>query len=245
MMLSERQVKKDIVHFSQKLYQKGFVANHDGNISVRVGDRLWATPTAQSKGDVTEDMLVSVDQKGKKLTGKYNIFSEIDLHLSCYRLRPDINVVIHAHPPMATSFACAGVQPHDVFIAEAVVTLGQETPLVPFIPPGCSETEKTLSNYLPYADVFLLKRHGVLSVGKDLAQAYYRLELVEHLCNIEFKAKQLGGVKALPQAILDKLLRKRDSAGLGRPKKVSQTPKMPIEKIVEEEVRKLLGEMPQ
>ncbi len=241
-MISEVKLKKELIHFCQKLHAQGFVANHDGNISVKASSKLWATPTAQNKGDVTEDMLVSLDLDGKKLSGTYSIFSEIDLHLACYRLRPDIEVVIHAHPPIATAFAVSGIPLQKVFIAEAIVTLGQEVPLVPFISPGCPDTQKTLSSFLPYADVFLLQNHGVLVVGKDLAQAYYRLELVEHLAKIEWVAKSLGAPKALSQKTIEKLLEKRKKAGLAHPSKQENTIPSSLDQIVAEEVHRFLSQ---
>src|SRR3989344_8961808 len=144
--------KKDLVRFAHKLYQKGFVANHDGNLSVKASNQLWMTPTAQSKGDVTESMLVSTDLKGKQLSGSYNPrvgkpFSELNLHLACYATRPDIGAVVHAHSPVATAFSSAGRSLSPIFIAEAIVTLGDHIPLVPFIPPGCPNTSKVLSSY--------------------------------------------------------------------------------------------------
>lgn len=234
-MISDIKLKKEIIRFCQKLYKKGFVANHDGNISVKAGSKLWVTPSAQSKGDVTEDMLVSTDLSGKKISGNYSVFSEIDLHVLAYQLRSDIEVVIHAHPPVATSFAASQTPLSKVFIAEAIVTLGEEIPLV---------TEKDLSPFLPYYDVLLLQNHGVLAIGKTLEQAYYRLELVEHLAKIEWHAKSLGGVKSLPADIVQTLLEKREKQGLSRPKCpaviLNQMRNPSLEKIVEEEVRRLL-----
>lgn len=241
-MISEVKLKKDIMKFCQKLTAQGFVANHDGNISVKVGSKLWATPTAQSKGDVTEEMLVSLDMSGKKVSGAYSVFSEIDLHLACYRLRPDIEVVIHAHPPIATAFAVSGTPLQKIFIAEAIVTLGEEIPLVPFIPPGCPNTQNVLSPFLDEADVFLLQNHGVLAVGKDLAQAYYRLELVEHLAKIEWHAKSLGNPKALPQKTVEQLLEKRKKAGLVRLPNPKDKISSSLDQIVAEEVSLFLSQ---
>lgn len=214
-MTSEPQLKKEIVHFSHKLYAKGFVANHDGNISVRVQNKLWATPTAQSKGDVSEEMLVGVDLSGKKISGSHAVFSEMDLHVACYRLRPDISVVIHAHPPVTTAFAASHQRLSPIFIAEAIVTLGDQIPLVPFISPGCENTEKILKPFLEHADALLLENHGVLVVGKTLAQTYYRLELMEHLAQIEWHAKTVGGIKPLSPEIVQQQLIKRQKSGLG------------------------------
>ena len=208
-------IKKNLIRFGNKLYQKGFVANHDGNLSAKVGQQLWMTPTAQSKGDVTESMLVSTDLKGKQLSGSHKHFSELNLHLACYGARSDITSVVHAHPPVATAFASAGKSLSPIFIAEAIVTLGDQIPLVPFIPPGCPNTSKVLSSYFQKADVVLLENHGVLAVGRTLEEAYYRLELVEHLAHIEEKAQSLGGIKPLPPSLVQKLLTKRAEMKLG------------------------------
>ncbi|HBQ20649.1 MAG: hypothetical protein A2Z91_07945 [Deltaproteobacteria bacterium GWA2_38_16] len=232
----ESKIKNHIVQFSHKLYAKGFVANHDGNISVKSGTKIIATPTAQSKGDVTEEMLVTLNQEGKKIAGTYNIFSEINLHLTCYHSRPDIQAIVHAHPPMATSFAVSQTPLQKIYIAEAIVTLGEEVPLI---------CEKKLSEYLNYYDVFLLKNHGVLAVGSTLAQAYYRLELVEHLAKIEWYSKPLGNPKPLSQDLIQALLEKRQKAGLGRPKPPSSSPSsqtLPLDQIVAEEVQKFLSQ---
>ena len=231
-------LKKEILYFSHKLYQKGFVANHDGNISIKIASRILATPTSQSKGDITEEMLILLDEKGIKISGKYNVFSEINLHLASYNLRKDIQAVIHAHPPFTTAFACSGKSLEKIFIAEAIISLGKEIPLVPFIPPNCPETEKTLSQYLSHTDVLLLENHGVLAVGKNLAQAYYRLELVEHLAQIEWHSKALGGIKPLPEKTVQKLLEKRDQLGLGQP---SLSKNLDLKGIIHEELTKYLS----
>lgn len=231
-------IKEEIIHYSKKLYQKGFVANHDGNISVKTGNHLWATPTAQSKGDVTHEMLVCLDTDGKKVSGTHNVFSEINLHVACYELRKEISVVIHAHPPTATALACTGQTIDPIFIAEAIVTLGDKIPLVPFIPPGCPQTKETLRPHLAIADVLLLRNHGVIAVGNSLEQTYYRLELVEHLATIAWRAKAFGTLSDLPRKTVETLLEKRKKAGLGP--KVESTPgTIDLKEIIREELANL------
>lgn len=204
-----------IADYAQRLHARGWVANHDGNISVREGGRFLATPTATSKAEVRADGLVIVDDKGEKIGGRGKPFSEMGLHLQVYKNRPDVNAVVHAHPPTATGFAVAGVALDAAFLPEAVVSLGPGVPTVPFAAPGPAACA-ALSAYCQDYDAVLLGGHGVLSWGPDLETAYLRMELVEHLARIALVARQLGGVRPLPADVLPALLQARARAGLGK-----------------------------
>ena len=126
-----------MVDVCDALYRKGWVANHDGNVTYRLdSDRYLSTPTAESKGVVSEEMLIVIDENGKVLSGTHRPFSERVLHLAAYQARPDVKAVIHAHPPTATAFAVAGKGLDRPIIAEAVVSLGPRIPLVPYALPG-------------------------------------------------------------------------------------------------------------
>ncbi|HEY2747484.1 MAG TPA: class II aldolase/adducin family protein [Polyangia bacterium] len=207
---------KEVADYAQRLHARGWVANHDGNVSVRDGGgRFLATPTATSKAAVRADALVVVDDAGKQVGGRGKPFSEIGLHLTVFANRSDVNAVIHAHPPTATGFAVAGVPLDDAFIAEAVVSLGPGVPTVPFAAPG-AEACRALAAYVGAHDAVLLGGHGVLTWGPDLETAYLRMELVEHLAKVALVARQLGGVRPLPSTILPTLLESRAKAGLGR-----------------------------
>jgi L-fuculose-phosphate aldolase len=211
----EYRVKAELVDISRRLHARGWVANHDGNVTCRVGEgRIWATPTAVSKGVINEEMLIAVDLEGKRIAGRLRPFGEIGLHLACYRAREDVRAVVHAHPPTATGFACAGVDLPAAMMPEAVVSLGPEIPTAPYAPPGPAAAE-AVAALVARADAFLLARHGVLTVGVDLEQAYLRMELVEHYARIAKVAIELGGVSALPPADVQKLLEARAKAGLG------------------------------
>ena len=213
--MSDRQRAAEVADYAQRLHARGWVANHDGNVSVRDGSgRFLATPTATSKAAVRADGLVVVDEAGNKVGGAGKPFSEIGLHLAIYQQRRDVNAVVHAHPPTATGFAVAGVPLDEAFLAEAVVSLGPGVPTVPFAAPG-ADAGRALAGYAADCDAVLLGGHGVLAWGPDLETAYLRVELVEHLAKVALVARQLGGVRPLPSAALPALLAARAKAGLG------------------------------
>lgn len=214
--MNERQLREQVVEYSHRLHANAWVANHDGNVTVRLGPgRTLATPTATSKAKVAVDNLLVVDDDGKPVTGRGKPFSEIGLHLTTYVRRADVSAVVHAHPPHATAIACAGsallTKP---FMAEAVVSLGPSVPTVPFATPG-HEACSALAPLITAHDAVLIANHGVLTVGTDLEQAYLRMELVEHLARIAIEAEKLGGVRPLPESMLATLLEARQKAGLG------------------------------
>lgn len=215
--MTEHRLRVELCTYSQRLHERGFVANHDGNISVRLGPgRYLATPTATSKAMVQSDNLVIVDDAGARVSGNGRPFSEMALHLCVYRERPDVQVVMHAHPVTATGFAVAGRGLEVPFLPEAVVSLGPGIPLVPLAAPGGAAVA-ALKPYPRAYDAVLLGGNGVLTWGSDLEQAYLRLELVEHLARIALVAQQLGGVQGLPAAMMPPLLEARRKAGLMPP----------------------------
>lgn len=210
------ELRSQVVQVSNDLHRNGWVANHDGNVTVRLGDgRYLATPTAVSKGDVSDHMLIVVDRDRKVLQGTYRAFSEFVLHLAAYDTRPDVMAVIHAHPPNATAFAVAGRGLGRPILPEAVVSLGPRVPLVPFARPGSDGFVTGPAEALETYDAVLLENHGVVTVGATLEQAYLRMELVEHLARIERLAQQIGSVQYLPDDTIDPLLDARKRAGLG------------------------------
>ncbi|MBU4484939.1 MAG: class II aldolase/adducin family protein [Syntrophaceae bacterium] len=243
-------LKKEIARISQKLDQKGFGANHDGNITCRFEEYLLATPTAESKGDITSEMIIMCDMDGKKVEGVGNSFSEIKLHLAAYRSRDDVKAVVHAHPPYSTARGLAGLPLEDVPIPESIVSIGNIIPVAAFAMPGAPENDQIVANMLEVSDVFMMPGNGVLSVGDDLTQAYLRLELVEHLAKIVVLTNQIGKPFEMNDGDIKKLLDKRASIGLGPEGRVNRSEKVKVEgssselddlkKIIKEEVKKVL-----
>jgi L-fuculose-phosphate aldolase len=210
--MNEEVLRSELVETSRALHRRGWVANHDGNVTARLGPgRFLSTPTAVSKGAVAAEMLIVVDDQARVVAGTRKAFSELKLHLAAYRARPDIGCVVHAHPPTATGFAVAGLGLGPAFMAEPVVSIGRDVPLVPFGLPGDPQLEADLCGALAGADCVLLANHGVLTVGPDLETCLLRMELVEHVAKIALVARQLGGAVALPGEVVDKLQAKHDA----------------------------------
>lgn len=192
-------VKEQICDIAHRVWQLGWVAANDGNISVRIEkDHYLTTPTGVSKSFLTPDMIVEVDGNGKLMDGNknYRPSSEFPMHLRCYNDRDDVNAVVHAHPPTATGFAIAGIPLDKYTMPEAIISLGA-VPLAKYGTPSTNEIPDAVAEWLPNHDVMLLQNHGALSVGCDLVTAYYRMETLELFAKTSLVAIQLGGEKEL------------------------------------------------
>lgn len=213
-MIGSRSLRREVAAASRFLHERGWVANHDGNVTARDGATIIATPTATSKRLVDEPGLVEVDATGKAARGK--VFGEIGLHLVVYERRPDVGAIVHAHPPHATAIACSRQNPIErPFIAEALVSLGPVIPKITFAAPG-DPAKAALAPWCELVDAALLGNHGVIAWGRDCEQALLRLELVEHLARIAILAAPLGGVEPLPDALFAPMMQARAKAGIGK-----------------------------
>ena len=209
-------LRAQLVETSRRLHQMGWVANHDGNVSVRLtGNRFLITCTAVSKLDVDDAALLVVNDKGEVLEGRRKPFGELDLHLAAYRARPDAVAVLHAHPPYATATGLVGQALDCPALPEAVVSLGVLIPLALRTLPRSEAGVKQLEALVVEHDAVLLCGNGALTLGDDLNQALLRMELVEHLAKIMHLARQMGTVRPLAAGELETLLAARTKAGLG------------------------------
>lgn len=205
-MSSERQYRSEIVSFGKMLHQRGYVAAMDGNLSVRLDDqRILATPTAMSKGALRPSDLVIVDLEGRVIAGKHHVSSEIAMHLLIYRLRPDVNGIVHAHPPTATGFAAAGIPLNQPLVCEVVIGLGS-IPLAKYGTPGTPELSASLEPLISEYDAVLMSNHGVVTYGDTLSHAYMKMETVEHFAQIALVTHILGRQQPLQKEDLEKLL---------------------------------------
>lgn len=208
MYKSDFEVKKEICEIGRRIYQDGFVAANDGNISVKIDDDTYfTTPTGVSKGYMTPDMICKVDGKGvpKESTGKYRPSSEFKMHLKVYQERPDVKAVVHAHPPIATSFAIAGIALDKLIMPEAIIFLGA-VPIAQYGTPSTMEIPESLEPYIQDYDAILLANHGALSFGCDLNTAFFRMESTEFYAKLTYYATMLGGAKEIPCGEVKKLI---------------------------------------
>jgi L-fuculose-phosphate aldolase len=223
------QLRADIVEIGRRLWARGFVASNDGNISVRLGpDRLLMTPASVSKGFMTPDMMVVTDLDGVMVQGApgRKPSSEALMHLAAYRLRPDVGAVVHAHPPLATGFAVAGIPLDRAVLAEVVTTLGS-IPIAEYGTPSTRELADAVAPYLKAHDGLLLANHGALALGKDLFAAYYKMETIEHFARISLVARLLGREHLLSRDEVDRLQGLRGTYGIASPAPICPDPVTP------------------
>jgi L-fuculose-phosphate aldolase len=181
---SDFEAKESLVDIGRRIYVKGFVAANDGNISCKVGpNSIWVTPTGVSKGFMTTDMMIKMDLDGNIIKGKLKPTSEFKMHLRVYKENPEIMAVTHAHPPIATSFSIAGISLDKPILPEAIVQLGS-VPVAQYATPGTQDVPNSIAPYCKTHNAVLLANHGALSWGKDIYQAYYRMESIEYYASI-------------------------------------------------------------
>ncbi len=213
-MASEIQLKQDIVEVGRRIWQQGYVAANDGNISIRVAeDTFLCTPTGVSKGFMTPEMIITVNGAGEVLEGNLKPSSEIKMHLGVYRDRPDVNSVVHAHPPISTAFAVVGEPLAKAVLPEFIIILGA-VPIVAYGTPSTTEIPEAIAQYLQDYDAFLLENHGALTVGTDVYNAYFKMETMEHFAKITLAARQLGGERELASDQVQRLMEIRKKLGV-------------------------------
>ncbi|XOQ49464.1 MAG: L-fuculose phosphate aldolase [Eubacteriales bacterium] len=208
-----QQIKEQICDICHRMWQLGWVAANDGNVTVKLEDgNFLATPTGISKSFITPEKIVKINAKGEVLEGEdgYRPSSEIKMHLRCYEERDDVGAVLHAHPPTATGYAVAGKSLDEYSMIETVIAIGS-IPLTPYGTPSTMEVPEAITPYLKEHDVMLLENHGALTVGTDLITAYYRMETLELFAKISLTAHLLGGAKEISQDNIKKLLDLRTS----------------------------------
>ena len=195
-------LRRDIVAVCQRLYQRGFIAGTEGNVSALEGpDRLWITPSGHHKGFLQPADLLLIDLQGQVLFGNGRPSSETPMHLALYRCRPDIRAVVHAHPPLATALTVAGYRLEPPLLPEAVVALG-EVPTIPYQMPTTWQFANDVGAAMCQAEAALLENHGSVAVGTSLQAAFNKMEIVERAAQILYLAKLLGRVQPLsPEAV--------------------------------------------
>jgi len=215
--MTEQELRGAIVEVGRRLYARGYTASNDGNISTRLeGGRLLMTPKSVCKGFMKPEMMVVTDLDGRKIAGDRDPSSEMQMHLEVYRQRPDAQAVVHAHPPIATGFAVAGIPLDRAVLAEVITTLGS-VPLAEYATPSTQELPEAVRKYVKAHDGMLLANHGALTLGADLFAAYYKMETIEHFAKISLVARLLGGERLLSRQEVDRLQGLRGRYGIASP----------------------------
>lgn len=220
---TESGLRREIIQIGRLLYDKGFITASDGNISARLGPgRILVTPSGLHKGFVESEQILVVDENGRRLSPKtaasrdLKPTSELPLHLEVYRRRNDVEAVVHAHPPVTIALSIAGVPMSDCLLPETIVFLGL-IPTTQYATPSSVESLQAIRDFIGGHDALVLQRHGSLTVGSNLMEAFMRLETMEQNARIAFMLAQLGVRNPLPPNEVSKLLRQRAEMGLSRP----------------------------
>lgn len=198
------------------MYRQGYIAAMDGNVSARLDDeRVLVTPTGMHKGFIREDDLVITDLHGKLLRGSKHPSSEFLMHELAYAQRDDVGAVVHAHPPITVALALAGVSLAQCVLSETCLVLG---PILtaPYSTPTTEEVPQVLLPYVRQANAIVMDRHGAITLGRTLDEAYNRLEAMEHAAKITHAARALGPVAPLPPVEVDKLQELARKLGIPR-----------------------------
>ena len=203
------------------LYERGLIAGSEGNISVRLdNNRVLVTPSGLPKGTLQPDDLIVVDAEGRQIEGTRAASSELPMHLHIYRGRPDIHACVHSHAPHATSFAVAGIELPGDILPEVILFVGPIC-LTEYAPPGTDAVGTSLEPFLASGNAFLLRNHGLLTIGNSLKQAFHRHETVEQCARIVHLARQLGNVDSIPPSDKQRLERIRQ--------RLNENPSLPAE----------------
>ena len=217
-VMNEWKLREQMCEIGRRIYNKGFAAANDGNISYRLGeDRVLCSPTRVSKGYMKPDDLCIVDLDGKQVSGKRNRSSEILLHLTIMRARPDVRSVVHCHPPHATAFAVAREPIPKCVLPEIEVFLG-EIAISPYETPGSQSFADTVLPFVKDTDTILLANHGTVTYGSDLEDAYFKTEIIDAYCRILILAKQIGRVNYYTDEKAAELIRLKPKLGIADPR---------------------------
>lgn len=220
--MTEAELREQICLIGQQMHCNGYVDGAGGNISARLDSKhILTTPSGVAKGFMTPDQIIVVDMDGKRVEANTHPHlrptSEIIMHLECYRQRPDIQGVVHAHPPTTIALSIAGLSFTELMMPEVVILLGI-VPTLPYATPASDENRNAIRESIQQHDTLVLAYHGSLTVAKNVWEAYLRLENLEHTAKILYMVKQLGGAKSfISDEQIEHLIAIRERLGLLRP----------------------------
>jgi len=221
--MTERELRAEVCEIGRRLYARGHVAANEGNLSARLSpDRVLCTPTLVSKGYLKPADLAIVDLEANQVAGDRPRTSEIKLHLSIYKHRPDVRAVIHTHPPHATAFAVAGTPIPNGIHPELELMLGPVA-TAPYFTPGTAAFADSVVPFLEKTSAVLLESHGLVTYGANLEWAWFATEVLDSHCRLLLTARSLGGAKPLSDAQMVELLEAKRQWGFADPRLAPRT----------------------
>jgi L-fuculose-phosphate aldolase len=204
--VDEDRARADMAEVCRLAYGRGYICGTEGNFSIRLTENVvLTTPSGSCKGRIQPEQLVLTDLMGNCIDGKGRPSTELKMHLTAYKLRPDVKAIVHAHPTVAVGFSVAGVALSQCVLPEVVCALGH-IPIAPYATPSTDEIPESIAPYLLQHDAIVLDHHGALTLGNDIWDAYYKLETVEHFAQTMLVAHVLGGPKPLYSSQVKKLI---------------------------------------
>jgi len=212
-MDNTHKIKQEICAIGDRLYKKGFAAANDGNISYRVSEnQVVCTPTMISKGFMKPSDLCVVDMEGNQLAGHRKRTSEIMLHLTLMKERPEVKAVCHCHPPHATAFGIAREPVPQCVLPEVEIFLG-DVPIAQYRIPGGQDFADTILPFVHKSNVIILANHGTISWGETVEKAYWWTEVLDAYCRMLMLARGLGRVNYFSEPEARALLELKDQWG--------------------------------
>jgi L-fuculose-phosphate aldolase len=221
-MVNAHKIKQDICEIGRRIYDKGFAAANDGNITVRVGENeVLCTPTLHCKGFLKPDDICTIDMTGKQTAGRKKRSSEALLHLEIYKQRPEIKSVVHCHPPHACAFAVAREPIPQCVLPEVEVFLG-DIPITKYETPGGQAFADTILPFVDKTNIIVLANHGTVSYGEDVERAYWWTEILDAYCRILILSKSIGRVNYFSEEKERELLKLKDQWGYSDPRNTEE-----------------------
>jgi len=201
-------LKKEISEIGKRLCDKGFACGTSGNISVKFGNKILITPSGTNLGEVEEKDIVMLDLDGNNLDNEKKPSSEKMMHAGIYKIKPDIEAIIHVHPPKSTILAVSGIALDKPILAEALIVLGP-VPLTKYAMPSSDKLASIVAEAFENHDAVLMAHHGVVLGGGSLKETYYKLETLESYAEITIWSKMLGNSNELSQENISELMKLR------------------------------------
>lgn len=206
MKRTEGEVRRELADYGRRLYEKRLLTGLGGNISARIDDEaILISPSGVCKGDLRPSDLIRMLVADGKVTAGGRPSMETPFHLAFYRGREDVGAVVHAHPLFCTVLATANQNVRTDLTPEGLLLLGR-VGLVPYATPGSAELAERLQERLRQHDAFILQSHGAITVGKDIADAYFKMETLEFLAELQVRTEGVNGAKPLSPDEAEKVL---------------------------------------